>query len=273
MRPPISYYGGKQNMVRHILPIIPAHTIYCEPFFGGGALFFAKKPARLSAINDTNGWAVTFYRQLKTNFEALNDMVQGTLHSEQSYYEAKAILKDGTGTELETAWAFWVQTNMSFAGKMFGGFAFGNKGTLEDPIPYTDSINSKRKYFANYTNCLESAEIFNRDALDVIRLKDTPKTLHYCDPPYIGSDCGHYKGYTQADFDSLIELLSGIQGKFILSSYPNDALLIAREKHGWRSIDIVQNLSVDGKATQGKTKTECLTFNYPLESERQTTML
>jgi len=97
MRPPISYYGGKQNMVRHILPIIPAHTIYCEPFFGGGAVFFAKKPARLSAINDTNGWAVTFYRQLKCNFEALNDMVQGTLHSEAEHQRAKCILKEGTG--------------------------------------------------------------------------------------------------------------------------------------------------------------------------------
>jgi DNA adenine methylase len=187
-------------------------------------------------------------------------------------------LKDGTGTELETAWAFWVQCNMSFASNMFGGFAFNNSVATGDPTtgglsPQPQNTHNKKARFANYANCLESAEIFNRDALNVIRLKDTPKTLHYCDPPYVGSDCGHYKGYTQENFDSLIELLASIQGKFILSSYPNEALIKAREQYGWRSIDIVQNLRVDGKATQGKTKTECLTFNYPLESERQTTML
>lgn len=37
-RPPISYYGGKQIMAKHILPLIPPHRIYTEPFFGGGAI-------------------------------------------------------------------------------------------------------------------------------------------------------------------------------------------------------------------------------------------
>ena len=267
MRTPISYYGGKQNMVRHILPIMPKHTIYCEPFFGGGAVFFAKRPARLSAINDTNGWAVTFYRQLQSNFDALNDMIQGTLHSEQSHRDAKEILKSGTGTDLQTAWAFWVQTNMSFGRILFAGVAFGN----DDRV--LQNTHNKKRNFHNYRNCLESAEIFNRDALEVIKLKDTPETLHYIDPPYVGSDCGHYKGYTQEQFNDLIMLLSTIKGKFILSSYPNGALDLAREAYGWQSIDIVQNLSVDGKATQGKTKTECLTFNYRLESQNQMTLL
>ena len=263
-------------MVRHILPMIPRHTIYCEPFFGGGAVFFAKKPAKLSAINDTNGWAITFYRQLQSNFEALNDMIQGTLHSEADYYRAKEILKEGNGTELETAWAFWVQTNMSFSGKLFAGFAFGNAGVNNKPtsgitIPH-QATHNRKKAFAQYRNVLESAEIFNRDAINVIKLKDTSETFHYIDPPYVGSNCGHYEGYTQENFYELLELLATIKGKFLLSSYPNDALLSAREKHNWRSMDIVQNLSVSGKGTEGKSKTECLTFNYNLDSDNQQTL-
>jgi len=42
LRTPVTYYGGKQKMVRHILPIIPEHNLYCEPFCGGAAIFFAK---------------------------------------------------------------------------------------------------------------------------------------------------------------------------------------------------------------------------------------
>lgn len=277
MKTPISYYGGKQNMVRNILPLLPLHKIYCEPFFGGGAVFFAKKPAKLSAINDTNGWAITFYRQLQSNFEALNEMIQGTLHSEADYYRAKAILKEGNGTDLETAWAFWVQTNMSFGNKMFAGFAFNNTVVTGNPktgglIRQPQNTKSKKQAFSQYRNVLESAEIFNRDALNVIALKDTAETLHYIDPPYIGSHCGHYEGYTQENFYELLELLATIKGKFLLSSYPNDALLSARERHGWRSMDIVQNLSVSGKGTEGKTKTECLTFNYQLDSDNQQTI-
>ena len=33
MKTPISYYGGKQTMLKYLLELIPVHTIYCEPFF------------------------------------------------------------------------------------------------------------------------------------------------------------------------------------------------------------------------------------------------
>lgn len=38
MRTPISYYGGKQTMLKHILPLIPPHHIYTEAFCGGAAV-------------------------------------------------------------------------------------------------------------------------------------------------------------------------------------------------------------------------------------------
>lgn len=45
MKTPITYWGGKQNLAALILSIIPDHTTYCEPFFGGGAVFFGKRKA------------------------------------------------------------------------------------------------------------------------------------------------------------------------------------------------------------------------------------
>ena len=44
MKTPISYYGGKQTMLKHILPLVPAHKLYTEAFCGGAALLFAKHP-------------------------------------------------------------------------------------------------------------------------------------------------------------------------------------------------------------------------------------
>lgn len=59
---PISYYGGKQAMLKKILPLIPDHVVYVEPFFGGGAVFFAKDKSEVEIINDYNSNVANFYR-------------------------------------------------------------------------------------------------------------------------------------------------------------------------------------------------------------------
>ena len=71
MKPPLTYYGGKQMLSKLIVSLIPPHNIYCEPFFGGGAVFFAKAPSKLEVINDTNGELINFYRIVKTKFRDL----------------------------------------------------------------------------------------------------------------------------------------------------------------------------------------------------------
>ena len=62
MKPPISYYGGKQRMASKIIPLIPPHTVYVEPFAGGAAILFNKPWPSVTnrdhyreIINDTDG--------------------------------------------------------------------------------------------------------------------------------------------------------------------------------------------------------------------------
>lgn len=33
IKTPITYYGGKQNLVKELLLLIPPHKIYVEPYF------------------------------------------------------------------------------------------------------------------------------------------------------------------------------------------------------------------------------------------------
>ena len=65
LRTPISYYGGKQKLAAKIVSLIPRHTLYCEPFIGGAAVFFAKKASQVEVINDTNRELINFYRIAK----------------------------------------------------------------------------------------------------------------------------------------------------------------------------------------------------------------
>lgn len=260
MKPPISYYGGKQNLVSTILPLIPEHGQYVEPFFGGGAVFFAKPKSKHEVINDNLDYVINFYRVLQSNFEELQTLIKGTLHSESDHKRAKEVLKDNTSDSITKAWAFWVRCNISFSNVMFSGFAFDNSSII------SKQVKNKRAYFENhFKKRVEDIEIFNRDALEIIKLKDTTETFFYIDPPYVSSDCGHYKGYTKQDFENLLNVLVNLKGKFLLSSYPEELLLIYREKYGWSVKDLVQTISA-GKNIN-KLKTECLTFNYSLEEQ------
>ena len=119
---PITYYGGKQRMAEMIVSLMPEHKLYCEPFVGGAAVFFAKAPSQMEVINDLNGEVVNFYRVCAGDFQKLEKLIQATPHSRQIHRESAQVLKNpGKHNSVKRAWAFWVQTNMSFTSKIFGG--------------------------------------------------------------------------------------------------------------------------------------------------------
>jgi DNA adenine methylase len=91
MKTPITYYGGKQTLASLILALIPEHNLYGEPFFGGGAIFFAKPKSAVEVINDTNQFVVNFYQQCKTNFRPLQELIRATLHSRKLHEQAKVM--------------------------------------------------------------------------------------------------------------------------------------------------------------------------------------
>lgn len=79
MRTPITYYGGKQTMLKHIMPLLPKHDIYVESFAGGAALFFAKQPSKMDVINDLNGELINFYRTIVSSYDELKAEIERTL--------------------------------------------------------------------------------------------------------------------------------------------------------------------------------------------------
>ncbi|MGN6639017.1 MAG: DNA adenine methylase, partial [Mucilaginibacter sp.] len=115
-----------------------------------------------------------------------------------------------------------------------------------------------------YAKRLEKVQIECADALYIIQSRDHEGAFFYCDPPYVGSNCGHYKGYTEADYEALLRLLSGIKGKFLLSSYPTGLLERYRSEFGWCQIERELLVTVNIKGGNPKKKTEVLTANYPL---------
>jgi len=256
-RTPISYYGGKQQMLRYILPNIPEHRIYTESFVGGGAVYWAKKSSKLEVINDLNREVVNFYTVFKQHRERLNYYIEASLHSRSQYKDALVIYQNShLFTKVERAWSFWILTNQGFS-TMIGSWGFDSTGKA-----ITKNFNKKLMMTAEMSARLEHTTIECYDANKVIRLYDRPDTFHYIDPPYINANQGHYAGYTEVMFESLLNTISEVKGKFILSSYPSDILSKFVKRYKWYSYEINMQLCTSNR--KGAKKTEILTANYPL---------
>jgi DNA adenine methylase len=263
MRTPISYYGGKQTLSAIILGLIPEHRIYCEPFLGGAAVFFAKKPSKVEIINDTNCELINFYEVLKHDFTSLEKEIAISLHSRKKHHQAQVIYANPEMFDrVKRAWAVWMLANSSYGCKLDGGFGYDRIGGT------SKKLNNKREAFTeDYAIRLQQTQIECCDALRIIRSRDTPDAFFYIDPPYVGSDQGHYDGYTQEDFDSLLKLLETIKGKFLLSSFKNDSLNEFTKRNGWYSAALKMMSSMTNRAVQPRDKVEVLTANYPISEK------
>lgn len=267
MKPPITYYGGKQMLSKLIISLIPEHNLYCEPFFGGGAVFFAKKPSNVEVINDNNGELINFYKVLKTNFRKLNREIQTTLHSRETHLAASIILKHPSlFNKVKRAWAIWTIANQSYGSKLNGNWGYDRKESRS-----AKQLDTKRKTFSQeYAKRLERTEIECADALEVIKVRDSKQSFFYCDPPYIGTNQGHFRGYTKEDFENLLKLLSKIKGRFLLSSYPSDLLHKFTKQYAWHTKKIDKHISLSTNSKGGtKRKMEVLTSNYPINASDQ----
>ena len=118
---PVTYYGGKSAMLKYILPLIPKHSLYCEPFFGGGALYFAKESSKVEVINDKNREVVNFFEQLKWHPRKLKKLIDSTLHARRQYNDAKLIYRHPhLFSNVQRAWAFWIVCNQGFSNSISG---------------------------------------------------------------------------------------------------------------------------------------------------------
>jgi DNA adenine methylase len=262
MKTPLSYYGGKQQLASIILGLIPPHRLYCEPFLGGAAIFFAKEPSKVEIINDSNGEIINFYEVLQRDFTALEKEVAISLHSRKQHRQAEVIYANPDMFDrIKRAWAIWALANSSYGCMLDGGYGYDRTGGTSKKL-----ANKRAGFTVDYAVRLQQVQIECCDALRIIRSRDTPDAFFYCDPPYVGADQGHYDGYSQEDFDNLLSLLETMQGKFLLSSFRNKSLDDFTRRNGWSKMEIKRECSMTNRFDNPKIKTEILTANYPMKA-------
>lgn len=249
-------------MLSYILPLIPKNGCYIEPFCGGATVLFAKPRTQNEIINDNNDDLINFYRILKDKnlCKKLITMCKASLYSRSTHKEAIRLFK--TGTDIEKAWSLWVKINCGFSGKLDGGFSITRQTNSSHAMRLTNLKNNLQ----HIAKRMEEVQIENINAIDCIKNYDAEHVFFYADPPYLNADQGHYKGYTEENFIELLNTLSEIKGKFLLSCYPGAEIESYIESHDWNSFKIQQRIravnKVQNKETGKKFKTEMLTWNY-----------
>lgn len=261
MKTPLVYFGGKQMLASTIISLLPNCEVYCEPYVGGGAVFWAKPPSKTEIINDLDGMIATFYKVLINDFKALQKRIDETLYDRTTHRYAWFIRKYAhLYTDIDIAWAFFTLSSVGFSGTLdsFGCYTKGSKAKTHEKRKTLFSKDMKQR--------IEGVQVENCDAVDLIKRRDSINTVFYCDPPYIDTCQSHYAGFTREHYKTLLDTLSNIKGKFLLSSFPSDILYEYIKKNGWYSFEInqVKSASRNPDGTR-KRKTEVLTANYPIQ--------
>lgn len=209
-KPIIPWMGGKRRLAKHILPLFPQHTCYCEPFCGGAAVFFMKEPSEVEVINDWNGELVNLYRVVKHHLEEFIRQFKYALVSRQIFEWLKQTPTEVLTDIQRAARFFYLQKNA------FGGRAenqtFGTSAVAPPRMNLTRIEEDLSTAHLRLSRCL--IEHLSWEAC--VRRYDRPGTLFYLDPPYWAT-AGYGVEFGLEQYDLMADLARTIQGKMVIS--------------------------------------------------------
>lgn len=217
MKSPIKWMGGKSNSIKKILPLIPEHKTYVEPFFGGGWIYFAKEKSKVEVINDINGDLVNFFEVLRTQYDEFIERYNFVIKSRELFLKYRETISDEKLSSLERAFRFFYVNQNAFGGLI----RYNQKGMCNSPFAGSPDREAQSSFWdleklKNAHERLKETIIENDTYEKIIKRYDKPYTLFYFDPPYVCKD-GKYNGKNDFDYDNLLEQCRNIKGKFILT--------------------------------------------------------
>ena len=222
--PPIKWHGGKSFLAPAIVDLIPKHTHYVEPFFGGGAVLFNKPHSFIEGhsevVNDVYGDLVNFWKVLQSKelFPEFQLRLSLTPFGKPTFENAK---EHRESEPIERAIAFFIRFRQSRQG-LGRDFATMSRtrtrrGMNEQVSSWLSAIDGLPEAHAR----LQRVVIFCDDAIQVIKREDDPYSFFYCDPPYLPDTRVVKNAYscemTGEQHEELLETLGDLTGKFVLS--------------------------------------------------------
>ena len=255
LKAPFGWVGGKTQLARDIIDLIPQdHKTYIEVFGGAGSVLYQKEPSKLEVFNDINSELINLHRAIRNNPQSLSIYLNDLLISREIFNDIKSKHLRGRNN-IEKAAFYFYQLTQSFGSKG-DNFAMAAKSGRKPKNIYRN--------FKTISERLKGVTIENMSFNKLVPLYDKDDAFFYVDPPYVSTE-SYYKNIGEfgiAEHEELAELLSNIKGKFLLSY--NDSVVV-RELYKGFNIQTTKQVSYGlGKNAQGKNKVvnELFITNY-----------
>lgn len=218
-KPLFMWAGGKSRLIKRYQPLFPNKIdSYCEPFFGGGAIFIhvmRNYAPSFAKINDLNPDIMAIYKSIKNdlpNFINRLDYLQSK-YIPLNYSDRKTFYYD---IRQDYAWDFSKYSPTEEAATLyflmktgFNGIFQINKNTNNRFGTPCGLLNQKQSvYDPNildwWHNALQQTTIESADWKSAV--EDCPEnTFYFLDPPYRESFANYGNTFTDKNLNELID--------------------------------------------------------------------
>lgn len=256
-RPLLKWAGGKTQLLGELLPKVPKkYGRYIEPFFGGGALFFAVAPTD-GVIADSNPELVNLYRAVADDVEGVLAQLRQYENTEQVFYAVRA--QDWAKLPISESAARTIYLNKT----CFNGLYRVNKsGQFNAPFGrYKNPNIADEATLRAASALLARTTIICGDYKTVLKEHAQPGDFIFLDPPYLPvSEYSDFKRYTKEQFyeEDHAELAAEVErlhqlGCHVILTNSNHPLV--HEQYQKFAIEVIQTkryISCNGKGRTGE---------------------
>jgi DNA adenine methylase len=256
-RPLLKWAGGKTQLLGALLPKVPKHYgRFIEPFFGGGALFFAVRPDN-GIIADNNPELITLYRSVASDVDGVIAQLRRYDNTEEVFYAVRS-LDTTTLSHIEAAARTIFLNRTCFNGL----YRVNRRGQFNVPYGhYKNPTLIDEDALRAASVLLRSTTIICGDYKNVLREHARPGDFVFLDPPYLPvSASAYFTRYTKEQFyeNDHLELASEVHrlhelGCHVVLTNSNHPLV--HEQYQQFSIEVLptkRSISCKGKARTGE---------------------
>lgn len=196
-KPVLKWAGGKTQLVNELKTRTPKRfNKYIEPFFGGGALFFALDPQN-AVISDRNPELISMYQAICDDVDRVIDLLRAAKNEEDYFYATRS--KDWRSLDRFEAAARTIYLNRT----CFNGlYRVNKKGQFNVPFgKYKNPTILDVNNLHEVSKRLRNAKIVEGDYKTVLRQFAVEGDFIFLDPPYLPiSKYSDFKRYTKEQF-------------------------------------------------------------------------
>jgi len=225
---PFRYAGGKFYALKHILPLIPSHRVFIEPFCGGASVFFAKPKAKVNWLNDIDEELMNCFKIIRDKPKELSDFLKDEIANKDRHHFFKNIFIPKNDLERAGRWFYLNRTSFSGIMNMKNCFwGYGDKFSLRP-----------RDWSKRIMECSKKLQGVKITAIDFEEVIDSApdEAFLFVDPPYFATDQNKFytHPFTKKDHLTLVEVLkrNSKRIKFLLTYDDCEEI---RKLYSWNS--------------------------------------